>query len=158
MRNPMSPSETPAGTAGPRSTRVENTHRRRVRRRSFVVAAVVALGLIALGASLVLQPDAPAPIAPSRSATRTAPPLAEGVADPDRAAQAQAARKIEETTAAAADATADAAAEADRIAAEQATTLESAADAEAAAAQADAADPSHPSPPAQSQRGSRDKK
>ena len=169
MRNLLSSfSRTPVGATDPGGTRVQNTRRRRGRRRFAVAGSLIAVGIV-VGTGLVLRPATTAQNErPATPPSESIGPQAAGLADHGGAAQARATQR-------AADATAAAdilmAAEADRVAAEQsaadgiAAEQQSAADriaAEHAAAAAAAAEaeailaettaPAHPSAPAKSQR------
>ena len=161
MRNLFSSfSRTPVGATDPGGTRVQNTRRRRGRRRFAVAGSLIAVGIV-VGTGLVLRP---ATIAqnerPATPPSESIGPPAAGLSDHGGAAQARAGQRAAD--AAAADILM--AAEADRVAAEHAAADRSAAEhaaaaaaaaaaeAEAEAILADATAPAHPAAPAKSQR------
>lgn len=139
MRNPLSSSSrTPASSPDIGSTRVQNTRRRRGRRRSVVAGSIIAIGLV-VGTGLLLRPATTAlSERPATAPSDSIGPQASGLLDHTDSAQARAALKAQ--TAAAAANTVKAA-EADRVAAEQADATAAAAAAAAAEAATEAEAP-----------------
>ena len=168
MRNLLSSfSRPPLGATDRGGTRVQNTRRRRGRRRFAAAGSLIAVGIV-VGTGLVLRP---ATIAqnerPATPPSESIDPQAAGLADHGGAAQARAAQRTADATAAAdilmaaeadrvaaeqsaADRIAAEQSAADRIAAEHAAAAAAAAEAEAILAETTA--PAHPSAPAKSQR------
>jgi len=160
MRNLLSSfSRTPVGATDPGGTRVQNTRRRRGRRRFAVAGSLIAVGIV-VGTGLVLRPATTAQSErPATPPSESIGPQAAGLSDHGGAAQARAAQRAADATAAAdilmaaeADRVAAEQSAADRIAAEHAAAAAAAAEAEAEAILADATAPAHPAAPAKSQR------